>query len=230
MKIERLVNSKVYRIVELVFNLIILNIITLILFVIGLGVFSIMPTIVALIIVLRSLKGYRSFSIFGLYYKAFKANYLKVLKLSLFYTFVGALFAFNTYFFYLMFVDWQGFINEIVYYLWLIIDLIFIASFINACFIYVYFPNLNNKKIIKYSFSLLMAIPVKVLLLIAVLVLFIVVLYLVPLLTIFISVSLYFFIANLLIEKTYLKLVADGVKSLDASDYLYEKDKLKDYK
>lgn len=230
MRFGKFINSKIYRILEMVFNLIVLNIITLLLFILGLGVFSIMPAIVALIIVLRSLKSDRSVPIFRGYYLAFKANYFRVLKLSLFYLMIGLLFLFNTYFFYSALLDWQGFINEILYYLWLAIDVVFIISFINACFICVYFPNLNNKKVIKYSFKLLMAIPVKAFILIVILISFIITMYLIPLLAIFIVISLFFYLANLLIENTYLKLVADGVKPLDASDYLYEYEKLRDSK
>jgi len=221
MKFQKLYNSRIYSVFDFFYRLIILNLITVFFGILGLFVFSLMPALVALIIVIRSLKGDKSFPLLSTYVNAFFKNYTNVLKLSLFYLVSGLVLIFNTYFFYLAFIENGGIVNEIFYYFALFIDLIFILSYINACFVYVYFPNLNNFKIIKYSFILLRAIPrqafaIVLLISVSVLILYINILNIILL---FVFLSLIVFLINLLLERIYLRLVANGVKSLDA--YLY---------
>ncbi|MDD4077439.1 MAG: DUF624 domain-containing protein [Bacilli bacterium] len=222
MKFEKLYNSRFFTFFEFFYRLVILNFITVLFSILGLVVFSLMPALVALIIIIRSLKGDNEFPVLTTYINAFVKNYRRVLKLSIFYLITGLVLVFNTYFFYLGYVQNQGVINEVFYYLALFIDLVFILVFINACFICVYFPNLNNRKIIKYSFILLRAIPRQALLILLMLVGMVVILYIniLNIIIIFIFIALFIFISNLLLEKIYLSLVAAGVKSLDAFIYI----------
>ena len=222
MKFEKLYNSRFFTFFEFFYRLVILNFITVLFSILGLVVFSLMPALVALIIIIRSLKGDNEFPVLTTYINAFVKNYRRVLKLSIFYLIIGLVLVFNTYFFYLGYVQNQGVINEVFYYLALFIDLVFILVFINACFICVYFPNLNNRKIIKYSFILLRAIPRQALLILLMLVGMVVILYIniLNIIIIFIFIALFIFISNLLLEKIYLSLVAAGVKSLDAFIYI----------
>ncbi|MCK9536263.1 MAG: DUF624 domain-containing protein [Bacilli bacterium] len=222
MKFEKLYNSRFFTFFEFFYRLVILNFITVLFSILGLVVFSLMPALVALIIIIRSLKGDNEFPVLTTYINAFVKNYRRVLKLSIFYLIIGLVLVFNTYFFYLGYVQNQGVINEVFYYLALFIDLVFILVFTNACFICVYFPNLNNRKIIKYSFILLRAIPRQALLILLMLVGMVVILYIniLNIIIIFIFIALFIFISNLLLEKIYLSLVAAGVKSLDAFIYI----------
>lgn len=222
MKFEKLYNSRFFTFFEFFYRLVILNFITVLFSILGLVVFSLMPALVALIIIIRSLKGDNEFPVLTTYINAFVKNYRRVLKLSIFYLITGLVLVFNTYFFYLGYVQNQGVINEVFYYLALFIDLVFILVFTNACFICVYFPNLNNRKIIKYSFILLRAIPRQALLILLMLVGMVVILYIniLNIIIIFIFIALFIFISNLLLEKIYLSLVAAGVKSLDAFIYI----------
>lgn len=220
MKNDNFTNTKIYSFFESVYRLIVLNLLTVLTAVLGLGIFSFMPALVALIILVRSLSHDTDFPLITTYWKALKKNYFRVLKLSFFYFIIGLLFLFNTYFFYLALLEWKGVLNEIIFYGTLIMDGILAVAFVNACFIYVYFPNLNNRKIIRYSFVLLRAIPMR-----AVIIFFMVLaavygLYIIPLAMVFLLFSFFAYLMNLMIRNVYSRLVADGVKSLDAGMYV----------
>jgi len=224
MKFDKLYSSRIYSFFEFLYQLVILNFITILFTIGGLIIFSFMGALIALIIIIRSLKSDKFFPLLRTYISAFFNNYLRVLKLSLFYLILGLIFTYNTYFFYRGLIENQIMINAVFYYLALFIDLVFILSFINACFVYVYFPNLKNLKVIKYSFVLLRVILGQALFILFILALGLVMLYvnILNIIFIFIFISLFVFVVNVLLEKKYLLLVADGVIPLDA--FLYIRD------
>lgn len=207
---------------EFVYKLIVLNLLLILTTVLGLVIFSMMPALIALVIVLKSLKHDRAFPLVSTYFRAFKAIYVKSLKLSIFYTVVGCVFVFNTMFFYLALQESQPFFFQLAFYGMIVVDIVFLLAAVNACFVFVYFPNLSNAKIIKYSFVLLTSISLQGLGIIVLAILSIIILYVFPLILIFIWLSLCFFLINLLIKKTYEKFVADGVKSIDALDFCFK--------
>lgn len=225
MKFEKFYNSRVFGFFDWLYRMFILNILTVLFIALGLAVFSLMAALVALLIVLRSAKSDFDFPLVKGYVKSFFANFVPVLKLSLFYVILGLLLLFNSYFFYLGFVDNGGFLNEVLYYLALFIDLVFILAFVNACFVYVYFPNLTYWKVVKYSFVLLRAVPLQALAVVAFLAAAVALLFvkIINIILIFIFVALFIYIANLFLEKIYLRLAAEGVRPRDVFLYLRDK-------
>lgn len=222
MKYEKFYNSRFFSFFEFLYKLVLLNAVTVTFCVLGLFMFSFMPALIALIIIIRSVKNGNAFPLLGTYVRCFFKNYIKSFKLSVFYIMLGFVFAFNTYFFYDALLEHQGFINAVLYYTSLFVDLILILAVINACFVYVYFPNLNNRKIIKYSFILLRAIPTQALLITALIGAGFALLYVNILNIIFVSIfmALFVFVCNALIETHYAPLIADGVCPLDAFMYV----------
>ncbi len=220
MKFEKLYNSKSYVFFETLYRLIILNLIFLIFVALGLVVFSFIPAAVALIVVLRSMNHELEFPLVKTFYRAFIANFKRTLGLSGFFLLLGAVLIFNTYFFYLGFLEYQALVNELIFNFSLILDGIFVISLINACFIRVYFPNLNNRKTIKYSFVLLRAAPLQFILIFAMAILSVYVIYTIPIITLALWMSLCFYVINRLLKKKYERLVASGVKSQEAMDFV----------
>lgn len=220
MKFEKFFNSKIFIFFEMLYRLMVANMLSVLLIVLGLGVFSIMPSIVSLIIVVRSFRHDTDFPIIKVFLLAFKKNYKRLLLLTFFYLAIGSIFTFNTFYFYTALKEYQTLFYEVAFNLMIVIDLIFGLMFLNACFIYVYFPNLNNKKVIKYSLVLLRAIPIQAIIIIIMLIGAIFLFVSIPILFIFILLSLYIYIINLMLKNTYQRLVVDGVKSLDAFTYV----------
>lgn len=220
MKFEKLYNSKFYAFFETLYRLIVLNFIFLIFVALGLVVFSFIPAAVALIVVLRSMNHESEFPLVKTFYRGFIANFKKTLGLSGFFLLLGAVLSFNTYFFYLGFLEYQALVNELIFNFSLILDGIFIISLINACFIRVYFPNLNNRKTIKYSFVLLRAAPLQFILVFAMTILSVYVIYTVPIISLAFWMSLCFYVINRLLKNKYERLVASGVKSQEAMDFV----------
>jgi len=220
MNFEKVYNSPIYVIFEFLYRLIIINLLFVLTTILGLGVFTVMPAMVSLLILVRSLNHETSFPIVSAFVQAFRKNYKRVFMLSIFYGIIAIVFVFNTLYFYLFLQETNSFIHQILFYIMLILDAVVFVASVNACFVYVYFPNLSNKKIIKYSFVLLRAIPIQSVVIFGMILGMIFVAYVMPILIVLILVSLFAYIIQLAIDKTYRRLVADGVKSLDAFDYM----------
>jgi len=223
MNFDKFVNSRIFSFFELVYRLIILNLVTVLTIILGLGIFTFMPALVALVIVVRSLKHDTDFPILRAFIISFKANYWRVFKLSWFYLLIGVILIFNTYFFYSSVIEYQQVLNLIIFYMTLILDGIFILAFINACFVRVYFPNLNNKKVFKYSFVLLRAITFQAIIIFIMIISAVFIFFVIPYVFIFIMFSSYTYFINLMIRNSYHRLVADKVSPLDVSLYLKTK-------
>ncbi len=224
MKFERLYNSKFFIIVDFVYKLIILNLLLILTTVFGLVVFSLMPALIALIIILKSLRHDRTFPLVQTYFRVIRANYRKIIKLSLFYTLLGCVFVFNTLFFYLALQESQPIFYQLAFYGMIVVDVVFLLAAINSCFVFVYFPNLTNRKIIKYSFVLLTSIPLQSLVVVLLLLMSVGLLYVFPIILIFIWPSICVFLIHISIRNTYERFVTEGVKSIDALDYEFQSD------
>lgn len=220
MKMEKFYNSIFYKTCEKIYQLVVLNMLTFIVIIAGLGVFTLFPAIVSLIVMLKSCKHENNIPLFKTYFKIFIKEYKKAELLSLFYFILVIFGIVNTYYFYCWTLESTNIILGILYYLSLVIDVIIIFTIINACFVYVYFPYLTKKKIFKYAFTLIAYIMWKFLVLLVILIgliylnaLFI---YIMP----FISISLYCYCFYLLVDNDYYKIILKDKKSLNASDYL----------
>jgi len=186
--------------------------------VIGLGIFGYMIALIILVLAIKSLINNHEFSIVKTWVINIKLHYKKALKLSLFFTFFGVLFTYNTLFFYLAINEGAHFINVVLFYVMLILDLLLVFGLVNSAFIFVYFPSLEMKKIIINSFLLIQVIPLQAIFLLSMIGLLVFLLYIAPLPLIFIGFSLTIYLFGISINYTYLRLVDRNSKSLDIRD------------
>lgn len=219
MKFEKLFNSKFYAFFEMAYRLLVVNLLFILCSVLGLVVFSTIPALIASITVVKSISHDSSFPLVKTYFNIFKKQLKANMLLSLVFLFAGAILLFNTYFFYLGMQEYQALINEIIFNLSLVLDGIFIVSFINVGFIRVYFPNLNLGKTLKYTFVLLKVFPVIFILVFLLVVVTIIVTYVIPYIMVIFGFSVFVWIVHSLLKAKYSRLVAQGVVSLDVSQY-----------
>jgi len=219
MKFEKFFNSKFYKVLELIYRLIITNLVGLLAILLGLGIFSLMSAIISMVIIVKSISTDTEFPLVTVFINSFKKNYKRVLPLSFFYLFLIALSVFNLFFFYVWFNEVGSLFYEVAFNFSIFILLFVLAMFINACFVYVYFPNLTNWKVIKYSFTLFRVTIIQFILMIIFLVGLFFLVYTIPLLVIFIYISLGLYLINYSLKNTYRILVVDGVESLNAFMY-----------
>ena len=131
-------------------------------------------------------------------------------------------FTFNTLFFYFALEESDTFFFAISFYMMLILDVVLLFAMINAAFVYVYFPNLSVKKIIKYAFLLLRVVSIQSLILVPLLIIVIAFGFWIPILALLFLVSAYVLVMDRLLRTTYQKLLSDGVTSLDAFLYVHK--------
>lgn len=219
MNFDKYVNSGFYHLIEVIYELIILNLIASVTFILGAGVISFFPTLVATIVVIKSSSRVKTFSIIKAYFKTFFKYCGKALLLSLFYLVGIILLVIITYFYYCWLAESpENLFYGVLFYLSLFIDCVFLLAIFNAGFIFVYFPHLSYWKMVKYSFVLLKVVALKMLLLLFILITFIVLTKLFVYFAIFILFSLYIFLFNLLIKKVYTKILPKGMNSIDVSE------------
>ena len=194
------------------------NLLFILTFILGLGVFGYMIALIILVLGIKSLDNDYEYSIVKTWIINIKKYYLKALKLSVFYTIFGALFIFDTIYFYMIMQQDHMLMHTILYYLFIVIDVFFIFAMVNAAFVFVYFPNLDNKKIIKFSFKLIQLVPMQALMLMGFTIITIILVYVFPIILVFIWFSITIYLYHNSIKKTYRRLVADGVQSLSMTD------------
>lgn len=227
MKFEKFVNSGFFRFCEKLYQLIILNLLTVLMIILGLGIFSLLPALASLILIIKSSKKNNSFPFVKLFFKGFFHIYKKAQLTFLLFLGLFLLFGFNTYYFYCFINESESFYYIVAYYITLVADALLLMAFINSAFILIYFPHLTVLKTFKYSFVLLKAVTWKALvmfgMIFACLYLTALFVYILPI----IEISIYCYLSYLLLDKDYNKVLPKGMKSLDAFD-LYVKPREKE--
>lgn len=222
MRFEKFFNSKVFIAFEYLYVIIISNLLFVLSFVLGLGIFSFMPALISLVIMLKTHDSTTEFPLLSVYVKSFMKNYWKSMKVFLLFLIGIVVFTFNTLFFYFALEESDTFFFAISFYMMLILDVVLLFAMINAAFVYVYFPNLSVKKIIKYAFLLLRVVSIQSLILVPLLIIVIAFGFWIPILALLFLVSAYVLVMDRLLRTTYQKLISDGVTSLDAFLYVHK--------
>lgn len=222
MRFEKFFNSKVFIAFEYLYVIIISNLLFVLSFVLGLGIFSFMPALISLVIMLKTHDSTTEFPLLSVYVKSFMKNYWKSMKVFLLFLIGIVVFTFNTLFFYFALEESDTFFFAISFYMMLILDVVLLFAMINAAFVYVYFPNLSVKKIIKYAFLLLRVVSIQSLILVPLLIIVIAFGFWIPILALLFLVSAYVLVMDRLLRTTYQKLLSDGVTSLDAFLYVHK--------
>lgn len=148
---ERYFSSKAFPFFNMLFILIIGNILFVTLNFFTLIVFTLFPSSIALLIIIRSAREDTDFPLFKAFFKIFTKEYLKSQLLFLCFLGIGLFLGLGVYI--LQFAP-----NSILFILskWFIYLLIFISALaiIHTIPIYVYFPHLTIRGIVKYSYLL----------------------------------------------------------------------------
>lgn len=223
MRFDKFFDSKFFTVLEYLYRLILLNLLTIIFTVLTLVVFGLFPAFIALVICIKSMYKDTEFPLIKSYFYCFIKNYKKGMILSIFFILLGAFLTVDTYYFYCAVSDWGGFFYEMGYYVLLALDCVFILALINSFFVYVYFPELKYFKMIKYSFKLLAIEAWKCLVIIVILIGFIYLFALFPYIIIFVAFSAIIAIANAFFKNDYLKIGENQMKSLNVFNYIKEK-------
>ena len=201
-----------------VYQIIILNIITFITIVLGLGIFSLFPALVSLLAMLRNSNDETFIGMLKLYFRTLKKIYWKAFSVSLVFFVLLFLGAFSTFYFYCFTLESTHIFFALAYYLMLFVEAVFLLATINANFMIVYYPHLKFLKIIKYAFKTLLVVTLRALIIFILLIgaVYLGVLF-VPALPIFL-ISLFMFICLKLLDKPYTKLIPKDKKTLNPYD------------
>ena len=200
--------------INFIYRLTILNIITFITIVLGLGIFSFLPALVSLVVLLQYPEEDTIGRMIKLYFRVFKKIYLKAELVFLILISLIFLDAVSIFYFYCWLLESTAFVYVIAYYIVLFVELFFVLALINSCFIIVYYPHLKLFKVIKYSFNTIFVVMLKMvfvlLLLIGTVYLSIVFVPALPL----VSISLFMFCTYKLLDEPYRKMVPQGYQML----------------
>jgi uncharacterized membrane protein YesL len=218
MKLEKIYNSTIFKIFDFIYKLVMFNLLFVLTFILGLGLFSYLLSFIILVLAIKSLEDDLDYSIVKTWIINIKKYWFKALKLSLFYTCFLSLAIFNIGFFHLILQEQDALVYQVLYYFFLVFSVVMLFSIINSAFIFVYYPNLSFMKIIKYSFLLVQLIPLQALLLILMILVGVAWFYIFPFVLIFIWVSLSLYIFHKITKRVYLKLVPDNVKPRKITD------------
>lgn len=203
------------RLMNKVYQIIILNIITFFTIIIGLGIFSLLPALVSLLAMLKNADDDTIGGMIKLYFKTFKKIYFKTLTVFFVFGILIFLGAFSVFYFYCWLLESTSLFYVICYYVVLFTEAIFILAFINSCFIIVYYPHLKWIKVIKYAFQTMLIVALRMIMIFMLLIgsiyLGILFVFAVPLF----SISLFMFIALKLLDEPYSKLVPEGYSTLN---------------
>lgn len=200
--------------INFIYRLTILNIITFITIVLGLGIFSFLPALVSLIVLLQYPEEDTIGRMIKLYFRVFKKIYFKAELVFLILASLVVLDAVSIFYFYCWLLESSAFFYVIAYYVVLFVEIYFILALVNSCFILVYYPHLKLFKVIKYSFNTIVAVMLKMVFIFLLLIgtIYISILF-VPALPL-ISISLFMFCAYKLLDEPYKKMVPKGYNIL----------------
>lgn len=206
--------------INFIYRLIILNIITFITIVLGLGIFSFLPALVSLIVLLQYPEEDTIGRMIKLYFRVFKKIYFKAELVFLILASLVVLDAVSIFYFYCWLLESSAFFYVIAYYVVLFVEIYFILALVNSCFIIVYYPHLKLFKVIKYSFNTIVAVMLKMVFIFLLLIgtIYISILF-VPALPL-ISISLFMFCSYKLLDEPYKKMVPKGYNILSPYEIL----------
>lgn len=213
MRSEKYFQSKWFEFFDGLSKLILFNVLFLLTFLFGLGIFSWNIALIILVLAMKSLEE-RSDSLVKTWIKNLLFHGKKAFIISIPFVLITGLFVFNTMYFYLALQEIDSIIHQILFGVFLLCTVIGVIASIHNAFVYVFFPHLSVRKHWKYSLVLLQVIPLPTMYLFASVIVGIVLVYVMPLIIIVIYPAVVIFGFYRLIRYKYRRLVADGMQSL----------------
>jgi uncharacterized membrane protein YesL len=184
----------------------------------GLGVFGLTGGLITAFVIIRSSDDDKQLPLFLSFWLVFRKVFMKSLILSLVYLVLSVLFAFNTYYFYLLTQQTSSILSFIALYFTIGLDILTVTSFLMMVMTCVYFPYLKIKNTIKYSLILLFALPGHFFIYLGMVLGLLACYYLVPYLVPVLLPGLFLYFTYRLYDFKLMLLVnPDGILPLDAS-------------
>lgn len=149
---EKYTNSKFYHVIDIIFKVLVVNLLSIITWIIGLFVFTFGPSLISLVKILKMIFTGDERPVYKLYFYNFKKYFNKGLNLNLFYFLILGILSFNIYFFYIKILQNKVFLNYFVFMLSIAIFFITLIAFFESSMLLSININLEFIKLIKYGF------------------------------------------------------------------------------
>ncbi len=216
--------SLLIKVVNKIYQLIILNIITLFSITLGLGIFSLIPSLVSMVSIIKMEEDLSFKDIIKYYYKVFFKTYKKTIILNIFFIILIGLEVINVFYYFSWLQENTTIFFIILYYLSLLIMAICVIALINSCYVFVFYPYLSNIKMIKYAFKLILVVLLRMIILFLILVAFSFIIAVAFYAGLIILLSLFFYLGYLFLKPTYLLLLPVDKNSLNPKLYFEEEE------
>ena len=216
--------SLLIKVVNKIYQLIILNIITLFSITLGLGIFSLIPSLVSMVSIIKMEEDLSFKDIIKYYYKVFFKTYKKTIILNIFFIILIGLEVINVFYYFSWLQENTTIFFIVLYYLSLLIMAICVIALINSCYVFVFYPYLSNIKMIKYAFKLILVVLLRMIILFLILVAFSFIIAVAFYAGLIILLSLFFYLGYLFLKPTYLLLLPANKNSLNPKLYFEEEE------
>lgn len=207
---EKIVNSKIYHIIDLVVKILWLNILVLFTTILGLFFLSFGPALMAMTYTIKLINQKYEGSIWRVYYKAFKKFYKKTTLIFLIYSIILIVLTFNVYYFINMMEDRFSWFYYIAFIITFLVYIISISSSIHSMLLSTCYPNSKISDLFNSGFKLTFALTLRSLIFILILLGVIVITFIIPLLLLLVSMVSIGFSIDIILFKPY-----DSVKMFD---------------
>ncbi len=221
MDFDRYANSKMYSFFDILYKLMMINIIWFFMTIIGLGVLTIFPATIGLFVLVGTLIEQSDFPLLTSFFAVFKKEYFKSQKIFFVLLIVGLVLYFNIRIYYEVMGD-LNLIYSIGFFLTLVLILLYLFILSHIFMVYLYFPNFKTFQTLKYAFLFSLAYPIRSLFLVIIngTLIFVIfwVRYITPISFLF-MMSLIAFITIKVLNPKYAAILKEK-KPLDVYDYI----------
>jgi len=165
MDFDKYVGSKAYSFFDNLYKLMVVNIIWFVLMIIGFGFLTFLPATISVFIIVNSLIQEKDLPLFKSFWMILRKEYLKAQKIFIVMFLIGLILYVNIKSYYIILIKQQDFISSIGFWITCVLIVIYVFTFIQLFFIFLYFPEFKTFKTIKYAFLFSLAFPFRSILL-----------------------------------------------------------------
>jgi uncharacterized membrane protein YesL len=218
MNFDKYANGRLFSFFNFFYKMVILSMLLFLTATLGLGVFGLTSGLITAFVIIRSSGDDKELPLFLTFWLVFWRVFKKSLVLSIIYLVLSLLFAFNTYYFYMLTKQTSSMYSFIALYFTIGLDILTVISYLKMILTCVYFPYLKIKNTIKYSLILLFAFPGNFFIYLGMVLGLLACFYLVPYLVPVLLPGLFLYFTYRLYDTKLMLLVSpDGILPLDAS-------------
>ncbi len=159
MDFERYANSKIYAFFDVLYKLMVINILWFFSTIIGFGILTLFPATVSLFILIHSIIKEKEFPLIKSFWAVFKKEYFRAQKVFLIFGLISIVFYFNLRIYYEQIINQANFISSIGFWITILLIFLFLLTLTQLFFMFLYFPDFKLFKTIKYAFLFALAFP-----------------------------------------------------------------------